>query len=107
MPVINLEYDDSQISEKDVKLLSEAIRNIVSNVTHIEDVFVYANSAKIKIKTAPIEIFVRMSDWKIKDQDVLMNEIKSRLKEWKQENNFKYLINLTLIPMNWKIEIGI
>ena len=48
-----------------------------------------------------------MSAHKIVDQDELMQEIKSKLKEWKDKNNFAHPINLTLIPMQWKIEIGI
>jgi len=48
-----------------------------------------------------------MSAHKIKDLDELMNDIKSRLSEWKQKQNFKYLINLIITPMPWKIEIGI
>jgi hypothetical protein len=70
-------------------------------------VFVYANKAQIKVKIAPIEIFVEMSAHKITDLDELFSEIKSNLSEWKKTNNFSHPINLTLIPMNWKIEIGI
>ncbi|QQR50632.1 hypothetical protein IPF86_01805 [Candidatus Nomurabacteria bacterium] len=107
MPMINVEYDSNLVPEPDIQSLSEAIRDIVSNVTGIEDVFTYANSARIKIKIAPIEIFVRMTDKKIKDEDALVNDIKLKLKEWKVASNFQYPINLTLIPMNWKVEIGI
>ncbi len=107
MPLINLEFDDNRVSDADAQSLSEAIRKIVSMATGIEDVFVYANTARIKIQTAPIEVFVRMTAEKITDEDNLMFEIKTKLKEWKGIMNFKYPINLTLIPMNWKVEIGI
>ena len=107
MPMIKIEYDDAKVSDKEVASLSEAIQEIVSSVTQIEDVFVYANSARIKVKIAPIEVFVQMSAHKITDVDKLTNQIKSHLSEWKSKNNFQYPINLTLIPMNWKIEIGI
>ena len=105
--MIKIEYDDAKVSDKEVASLSEAIQNIVSSVTQIEDVFVYANSARIKVKIAPIEVFVQMSAHKIVDVDKLTNKIKTHLSEWKSKNNFQYSINLTLIPMNWKIEIGI
>jgi hypothetical protein len=30
----------------------------------------------------------------------------AKLSDWKRTNNFRCRINLTLIPMNWKVEIG-
>lgn len=107
MPLIRLEYDDAKVPDVDVAQLSKAVRDIVSNVTNISDVFVYANTAKIKVQIAPIEIFVEMSAHKIADVDALITEIKQKLIEWKSQTKFTYPINLSLIPMNWKIEIGI
>jgi hypothetical protein len=107
MPLIRLEYDDSKISDNDVETLSKAVRDIVSEATGIPDVFVYANTAKIKVQIAPVEIFVEMSAHKIKDLDSLVAEVKIRIQKWKAENNFTTPINLSFIPMNWKIEIGI
>ena len=107
MPLIRLEYDDGKVSDADVLVLSQAVRDVVSEVTGIADVFVYAHSAKIKVQIAPVEIFVEMSDHKIKDEDTLMAAIKERLSAWKKEKNFPISINLTLIPMHWKVEVGI
>ncbi len=107
MPVIRIDYDDEKVGKKEVTALSIAIQKIVSDATNIEDVFVYANSSQIKIKIAPIEIFIQMSAHKIKDEDALVEEIKSQLSHWKKKSEFKHLINLTFIPMKWKIEIGI
>lgn len=107
MPLINIEFDATQIDNASAKMLSNAIQKIVSNVTGIDDVFVYANNADIKVAAAPIEIFIRMSANKIADQDKLFSDIKSKLVGWKSENNFRHPINLTLIPMQWKVEIGI
>ncbi len=107
MPLINLEYDADKVSDADAKQLSEAIRDIVSETTGIEDVFVYANSARIKVQIAPIEIFIRMTDKKITDIDQVVSDIKNKLKDWKTKSNFATPINLTLIPMNWKVEMGI
>jgi 2C-methyl-D-erythritol 2,4-cyclodiphosphate synthase len=107
MPLIKLEYDDSKVGEEDAAVLASAIQKIVSTATGIEDVFVYANTAKIKVKIAPIEIFIEMSAHKIDDADKLIGEVKAQLSSWKVENNFPHPINLTLIPMNWKIELGI
>ncbi len=107
MPVIRIDYDDEKVEKKEVTALSNEIQKIVSAATNIEDVFVYANSSQIKIKIAPIEIFIQMSAHKIKDEDALVKEIKSLLSHWKKKSEFKHLINLTFIPMNWTIEIGI
>ena len=107
MPLIRVEYDDSKVSKDEATILSEAIQKIVSDVTQIDDVFVYGNSAQIKIKVAPIEIFVEMSDYKIKDLDELTNSIKEALSKWKAENNYLHPINLSLIPMHWKVEVNI
>ncbi|MDE1825839.1 MAG: hypothetical protein KGH61_04760 [Candidatus Micrarchaeota archaeon] len=107
MPVINIEFDDKKVSDAQVLSLSNAIQRIVSEATHIEDVFVYANSARIRVKIAPIEIFIRMSAHKVKNQDELVGEIRQKLSDWKKESGFAHLINLSFIPMNWKIEIGI
>ncbi|HLC53660.1 MAG TPA: hypothetical protein VJK03_03890 [Candidatus Nanoarchaeia archaeon] len=107
MPVIRIDYDDEKLDRDEILTLSEAIQKIVSETTKIDDVFVYANSSQIKVKIAPIEIFVQMSAHKIKDADKLVNEIKSKLSDWKKKNSFRHLINLTFIPMDWKIEIDI
>lgn len=107
MPMIHIEFDDRKVSTEEVQSLSKGIQKIVSEATHIEDVFVYANSAQIKIKIAPIEIFVRMTDHKITDEDELVKEIKVKLQEWKKVTNFQHSINFTLVPMHWKVEVGI
>lgn len=107
MPIINIEFDSQKVKEEEIKTLSSAIHKIVSQITSIEDVPVYANDSQIKVAVSPIEIFIRLSDHKITDADKLISDIKSELSNWKAKNNFPHPINLTLIPMSWKIEIGI
>ncbi|MFP4401770.1 MAG: hypothetical protein ACLFPL_00925 [Candidatus Nanoarchaeia archaeon] len=107
MPQINIEYDDTKISKEEAIYLSNAIQSIVSLTTGIKDVFVYTNSAHIKVQIAPIEIFIRLSANIITENDNLLNNIKIQLRDWKEEIDFSHPINLTLIPMNWQIEIGI
>ena len=65
MPVIRIDYDDEKLSKAEVLTLSKSVQKIVSEVTKIDDVFVYANSSQIKVKIAPIEIFIQMSAHKI------------------------------------------
>lgn len=107
MPVVHIEYDDKQINDDDVLKLSNAVQRIVSEVTNIEDVFVYANTARIKVQVAAIEIFVYMSAHLAADPDALIKKIRTQIAEWKDQSSFPYKINLTLAPMQWKIEIGI
>ena len=107
MPLIRIEFDNEVVSDHDARALSIAVREIVAKETSIEDVFVYANSAQIKIQIAPIEVFVEMSAHKIKDVNELTDKIKESLTTWKRKESFSHSINLTLIPMTWRIEIGI
>lgn len=107
MPIIRIDFDSQKIADIDAKNLSEAVQRIVSEETEIKDVFVYANSPKISYKIAPVEIFIEMSAQKITDADELIQKIKGRISDWKKENNFQQPINLTLIPMHWKIEVDI
>ena len=107
MPVIRIDYDNQKVKDEDVKALSEATREIVIEVTGIGDVFVYANSSQIKVGIHLIEIFVEVSAHKVPNPDKTIAEIKSQLSEWKKKAEFRHLINLTLSPMQWKIEIGI
>lgn len=107
MPIIRIDWDNEKLKNDEILTLSSAIQKIVSETTGIEDVFVYANSSQVKVKIAPIEIFVEMSAHKIKNEDDLIGAFKSKLSEWKKNNDFHHPINLTLIPMNWKIKVGI
>jgi hypothetical protein len=107
MPLIRIDYDGAKVSDTDALDISNAAQKIVSEATGIEDVFVYANDSHIKVKTAPIEIFVEMSAHKIQDADELIALIKKELSAWKASSGFAKQINLTLIPMAWKVEIDI
>lgn len=107
MPTIRIDYDDNKLNDQDVLDLSNATQKIVSEITGIEDTFVYANSPHIKVKAAPIEVYVQLSASKIEDVDKLFNEIKKQLSDWKKDTQFKYPINLTLMPMQWKFDVDI
>jgi len=106
MPVIHVEYNDT-VPEDDMKKLAAAVQKIVSEVTSIEDVSVYANNSQIKVATSPIEIFIEQSAHKIEDIDALMTNLKSEMVEWKSKTRFPHKINMTIIPMKWKVEIDI
>jgi len=48
-----------------------------------------------------------MTAGKIDNVDELTNKIKGGLSKWKKEHKFDHPINLTLMPMQWKVEIDI
>jgi hypothetical protein len=107
MPVIHIEYDSQVVSDIDIQRLCKGAHEVAAKVTGIEDVPVYANASQINFAIAPIEIFVRLSRHKIKDLDALMGELKKGMAEWKTGQKFNHKINMSLIPMDWKIEIDI
>ncbi len=107
MPVVNIEFDGDVVTKEEMQKLADAAHSVISKVTGIDDVPVYAHNADVKAKVAPIEIFIRLSDHKVKDVDALTQELKQALSTWKKEQNFTHPINMTFIPMNWKIEIDI
>jgi hypothetical protein len=107
MPTIRIDYDDSKLKDEHILALSHAVQKIVADITGIEDTFVYANSPHIKVKVAPVEVYVQISATKVQNKDELFNKIKIQLSEWKKNNNFSFPINLTLMPMDWKFDIDI
>ncbi len=107
--MINIKFDDARVQDADIVLLSNNVQKIVSKITGVKDTFVYADSPKIKIAVAPIEIFVEMGvkEFETRDRHSLMKEIKIELAEWKKESNFSSPINLSIVVMDWIFEIGI
>lgn len=107
MPMINIKYDDQIVKDEQIVLLSKAVQKVVQAATGIPEVFVYADSPKIKIDVAPIEIFVEMSASKVPNKETLFQQIKERLSAWKNDNNFQTPITITLTPVDWCFEVDI
>jgi hypothetical protein len=107
MPMIIVKYDDANVKDDEVTMLGVALQKIVADATQIPEVFVYADSPKIKIGVAPIEVFVEMSASKVADREALFQEIKNQVSLWKQSNHFVHPITLTLTPVDWRFEVGI
>ena len=94
MPVIRIDFDNEAVYEAEIQALSEATQKIVSEVTGIEDVFVYANNSQIKVKVAPIEIFVQLSSNKIKNVD---NVVALQAKQIGKERSENKASELTIV----------
>lgn len=107
MPVVRVDFDQDKVSIEEIKQLVKGLHDVVSSTTDIEDVPVYANSAQVSYAIAPVEVFIELSDHKVKDAAVLTAMLKSNIVTWTRENSFKHLINMTFIPMKWNIEIEI
>ncbi len=104
MPMITIKYDDRRVPDEEINVLGNVFKQIVQKATHIPEVFVYADSPRIKIDAAPIELFIEMSADKIPDKEALFLDIKTRFVQWKQQSGFEHSVTITLIPMNWKFE---
>lgn len=107
MPIVNIKYDDVKVTDEEIVSLSHALKKIIADATNIPEVFVYADSPKIKIEVDPIEVFIEMSIGAISDRESLFKKIRDQLSDWKKANNFGYPVTVTLIPMDWKFEVGI
>jgi hypothetical protein len=107
MPMITIKFDSKKVDDSKIIELSDALQKIVSETTGIKDVFVYADSPRIVVAIAPIEVFIEMSASKIEDVEALFMILKDKIKDWKDLTTFEYPINMTLIPMNWKFEVNI
>jgi hypothetical protein len=107
MPMIDIKFDDIIVSPQEMSALSEALCLIVSTETQIQDVFAYAVSANVSTRIAPIEVFVSMSAQKITNLEELSGVLGAQIKDWKISTGFKHPINLSVIPMQWNIQIGI
>lgn len=105
--MINIKFDDSKVNDDKISEVSNALIKIVQDATEIPEVFVYADSPRIKINIAPIEIFIEMSASKVPNKEELFEKIRNELSKWKKENNFEYPITITLTPVDWKFEVGI
>ena len=105
--MITIKFDDQKVKDDEVVALSNSIIKIVQEATKIREVFVYADSPRIKIGVAPIEVFIEMSASKVANKEELLQAIKAPLSQWKKLNNFEHPIILTLTPMDWMFEVGI
>lgn len=103
--MITVKFDDTKVTNEQIIEMSKVLQKIVREATKISEVFVYADSPKIKIDVAPIEVFIEMSASKIEDKDALFETIKVALEYWKSEINFEHPITITLTPVNWKFGV--
>ncbi len=107
MPVVNIEFDNSKVSKKEIDALANAAYDVIHAVTKIDDIPVYANTAKVRVKAAPIEIWMQISDFKVKNEEEMFSDLKKGFHNWKVKAKFKHKINFTLIPIHWKVEVDV
>jgi hypothetical protein len=105
MPVIRVEYDSKLVSEVKAQALCKAAQTAVIEATGIPETFVYCNSSQITIGIAPVEIWVEISAHKVPEPAKTAKDIRAKLAAWKQAEGFEQPINLTLIPMDWILEL--
>ena len=105
MPTIQMLYDDSVISEKEIKELGLFLRELCLNSKNlnVKASFAYAENPKIKVNLFPIEIYIKITRSKILNQGALLKEIENGLRHWKVSKEFPHPINILLMPMDWEI----
>ena len=107
MPVIRIEYDPAVVTDFRARALCKAAQSAVIEATGIPETFVYGNASEIRIDIAPVEIWVEVSAHKVPDPAKTAQDIRVKLEAWKKAENFGANINLTLIPMQWQLELDI
>jgi hypothetical protein len=101
MPILTrIEYDDSQVSAEQALELSTAAQQIVADAVGIPEVFVYTNTAQIKVNIAPVLMTIEMGAHRTAFAEQYGAEIKEKLGKWKQQNGLTYPIYLTVTPVN-------
>ena len=101
MPIITrIEYDDARLSEGEARELSAAAQRIVAEAIGIDEVFVYTNTAQIKVNIAPVLMTIEMGAHRTAFAEQYGAEIKEKLGTWKQENGHGYPVYLTVTPVN-------
>src|SRR4051812_42157958 len=109
MPVIRIEYDPNKVTAEQITRLAEDVVEYTKEVTEIPEVYAWVNASQIRINIDPVDIFIELSAHKVPDGDAskLSKPIADKIRQWKAEQNFAQLINLTVIPVQWQLEIGI
>lgn len=105
--MITICYDADTVSVEDSTILSKGVRDLVAAVIGDSDVFVYADSAVVRVDVAPIEIFVQLNAANEPDSELVNKQLAARLAEWKSRSNFPHVINLNIMPVAWHSTIGI
>lgn len=105
--MINIAYDINSVSDNEATQLATAIQKIVMEAMGEKDVFVYADAKPITVAADPIEVFIQVNGQRITEPLGLMEEITKKLGAWKQQSNFRRLINLNIIPVIWHSKIGV
>ena len=108
MPMIHIEYDPAKVTKEQAKQLAEDMVKFTQKATGLPDVYGWANASQIRTAVDPVEILVELSAHLVPEgPKALSQPLAANLKQWKVDHNFELPLNLTVVPMNWALEIGI
>jgi hypothetical protein len=109
MPIIRIEYDPDKVTAEQATRLATDVVEFTKEVTGIPEVYAWANASQIRIGIDPVDIIIELSATKVPDGDAgkLSKPIAAKIKQWKTDHDFSQPINLTIVPVNWQLEIGI
>ena len=102
MPVIRVEFDDSVVNKDTAEQFCQVMRKIVTEAMAVpeNDVCLYGNKSLTKINTAPMQVWLEVSDYKVADKKKLADSIRAQIMQWKGEEQFAYQIKFMLVPRN-------
>ncbi len=109
MPIIRVEYDPEKFTAEQITRLTTDVVEYTKEVTGIAEVYAWANASQIRIGIDPVDIIIEMSAHKVPQDDasLLSKPLVAKIKQWKVDHNVTEPINLTIIPVQWQLEIGI
>jgi len=111
MPVIKIDYDKSKVKETVVQKIAVELQKTAAEASKLPlaRVSVFARANQLTVNAAPIEIYVQVGSTSIPGGDTkkYLGLMKKRMQAFKKAHNITTPINISIIPMNWKSEIGI
>jgi len=104
--MISILCDAKTVSDDDATNLAQGMQVVVKEVMSAKDVFVYVEKPLLTLAD-PIEVFVQVNKSQVDEPARLTEAIATRLKAWKQENQFELAVNINVNPVEWHHKIGI
>lgn len=110
MPVVRIDYEKS-VSAEEIQALAAGLQPAIAEASALplEDICVYANQNGFSINAAPIEVYIHAGPGAIPDgnKEVMLARIVEEVKKLKQEKGLSTPINLSVVQMDWRFELGV
>ena len=105
--MVTILYKSDSVSDPEARSMAEVLQSIISELVDAKDVFVYLNEAVNTVAVDPIEVFVQVNGAKVAEPKKLLEDISTRIIEWKEQNNLTQPINLNVMPVEWHSKFAV